>query len=280
MEFNSLTITVILIIFAFIVGVITRRRSKDRCLNNFDKSPVTIEKVNGEIITKGILNVKTTGLEVNFPEIIKTLKGFNVSSYLIYKYEFPQIQAIIRPQDELSSKGQQKRNRKLRLTNRPSLFRKIIRKIRNIFNSLKDSFVEVMNISISYLTARKASPLLPHDKYVRSINSELLESVGLSHEPLLEPYIGHIVVFELIKNNEKIKLSGVLSDYTKDFIEFMDVMYQIAGEEAPQKVDLIVPQKIAIIRHLGTKIPYNFPFLKEIKSFSQKIYRIENDKEK
>jgi len=278
MELNSLTITIILIISAVVLGVLARKRRKDKCLRSFDKSPVTIEKINGEILTKGVLNVKTTGLEIKFPEPIKTNSGFILSSYLIYKYEFPQIQAIIRPQDELSSRGQKIRSRRLRLTYRPSLFRKIVRKIRNLFNSLKDSFIEVMNISISYLTARKASPLMTHDKYVRSINSELLESVGLSHEPLLEPYIGHVVVFELIKADEKIKLSGILSDYTKDFIEFMNVMYQIEGVDAPEKVDLIVPQKIAIIRHLSSKIPYKFPFLKEIKSFTAKIYKIENNK--
>lgn len=277
MELNSFTITIILIISAVVVGVIARRRSKDRCLNMFDKSPVTIEKINGQVITKGVLKVKTTGLEIKYPEPIHTSKGFLISSYLIYKYEFPQLQAIVRPHNELSSKGQQKRRRKLKITNRPSILRKLIRKIRNLFNSLKDSFIEVMNISISYLTTRKASPLLAHDKYVRSINSDLLESVGLSHEPLLEPYIGHVVVFELIKAEEKIKLSGILSDYTKDFIAFMDVTYKMKIDEEPVKVDMIVPQKIAIIRHLSSKIPYKFPFLKEIKSFTDKIYKIENN---
>ena len=153
---------------------------------------------------------------------------YAIRSY--YEYEFPQIQAIIRPHEELSSKGQNKRQRMLRKVNRPTLFRVIVRKIRNLFNSLKDSFVEVMNISISYLSMRKNSVLVPHDKYVRSMNTELLESVGLSHEPLLEPYIGHRVVFEMIKSEEKIKLSGILSDYTKDFIVFMDVDYKIPGE--------------------------------------------------
>ncbi len=279
MEFNSLTITITLIISAVILGVSSKRRNKDRCLNSFDKSPVTIEKITGEIITKGVLKVRTTGLEIKYPEVITTPKGFSLSSYLLYKYEFPQIQAIIRPQVELSQKGQKKRDKKLESSNRPNLFRKIIRKTRNLFNSLKDSFLEVMNISMNYLSSKKSSTLLAHDKYVRTINSELLESVGLSHEPLLEPYIGHIVVVEYIKEKEKIKLRGILSDYTKEFLLLMNVKYQIPGENEPQIVDMIIPQKLAIVRHLGTKIPYKFPFLKEIKSFTARIYKIESKKE-
>ncbi|MBN2891776.1 MAG: hypothetical protein JXL97_07905 [Bacteroidales bacterium] len=280
MEFNSLNITILLIISAVIVGFIARRRSKDRCLRDFNKSPITVEKINGNIIAKGILDVKTTGLVINFPEMIMTPQGFPISSTLIYKYEFDLIQAIIRPHEELSQHGKNKRERKLKKTHRPTLLRKAVRKIRNIFNALKDSFLEIMNISITYLTARKASILMPHDKYVRNINSELLESVGMSHEPLLEPYIGHMIVFEMIKSDKKIKLSGILKDYTKEFIEVMDVNYILPNETEPELVDMIIPQKLAIVRHFSEKIPYRFAFLKEITSFSSKISKIESDKEK
>ncbi len=280
MEFDSLTITIILVLAAIIIGIISRKRSKDRCLLDFDKSPVTIEKIDGTVLAKGVLKVKTTGMIINFPKTIKTHSGFLISSYLLYKYEFDLIQAIIRPHEELSEKGLSKRNNKLRKTYRPSLFRKIIRKIRNLFNALKDSFLEIMNISLSYLTARKTALLTPHDKYVRKLNNNLLESVGMSHEPLIEPFIGHYVVFELIKSKEKIKLSGVLKDYTKDYIEITDVKYTMPEEKEPQMVDMIVPQKLAVIRHFSGKIPYNFPFLKEIRTFALKINKVERNKEK
>lgn len=279
MEFNSLTITILLIVVVSIMGIIARRRKKDRCLRDFKNSPVTIEKIDGTTIAKGILTVKTTGLVVNFPEVITTPKGFSISSSLIYKYEFDFIQAIIRPHEELSLDGKKKREKKLRKTYRPTLVQKIIRKIRNTFNALKDSFLEIMNISMTYLTTKKTSILTSQDKYVRNINTELLESVGMSHEPLLESYIGHLVVFELLKADQKIRFSGVLKDYTKEFIEVMDVEYSLPGEEKTQIVDLIVPQKLAVIRHLSERIPYKFPFLKEIKSFTSKISKIEKNKE-
>lgn len=279
MKFDSLTITILLIVVVFVMGIIARRRKKDRCLQDFNNSPVTVEKIDGTTIAKGILTVKTTGLVVNFPEVITTPKGFSISSSLIYKYEFDFIQAIIRPHEELSLQGKQKREKKLRKTYRPTLVRKIIRKIRNIFNTLKDSFLEIMNISMTYLTTKKSPILVPHDKYVRNINTELLESVGMSHEPLLESYIGYLVVFELLKADEKISFSGILKDYTKEFIEVMDVEYSLPGEEKTQIVDLIVPQKLAVIRHFSERIPYKFPFLKEIKSFTSKISKIEKNKE-
>ena len=278
MEYNSLTITVLLIIVAVILGIIARRRKKDRCLRDFKNSPVLVEKIDGTIIAKGVLSVKTTGLIINFPQIIKTANGHLISSSLIYQYEYDLIQAIIRPHEELSDEGRKKRNKRLLKTYRPTLNRKIIRKIRNIFNSLKDSFLEIMNISMTYLTKQKSSILASQDKYVRNINTELLESVGMSHEPLIEQYIGHFVVFELLKNEKKIKLTGVLKDYTKDFIEIMNVKYIVADETEAQIVDLIVPQKLAVIRHFSEKIPYKFPFLKEIRNFSSKISKIELNK--
>jgi hypothetical protein len=280
MEFNSLTITVLLIITAIFLGILARRRSKDRVLNNFDKSPVSIEKIDGKIIASGILKVKTTGLELVYPQEEKEKEGFTLNSFLIYKYEFPQIQAIIRHHESMGLKDKRIREKKIKIAYRPSIFRLIIRKIRNFFNALKDSLLDILNISFTYFAGKKSTILLQHDKYVKSMNSELLESFGLSHEPLLEPYLGHYVVFELIKYDKKIKLSGILQDYTKEFLEFTDVNYIIQGDTIATKVDLIVPQKLAIVRHLSDKLPYYFPLIDNIvyyKKRSQESPIIKND---
>ncbi len=278
METTSFNYTLLLIVVVAILGLLARRRKKDRCLRNFEDSPVTIEKIDGTLFTKGILNVKTTGLILNFPKIIYTTNKLRISSTLIYKYEFEFIQAIIRPYSELSLQGKKKRAHLLRKSSRPNLIRKSIRLVRNVFNLLKDSFLEIMNISVSYLTTKRATGLMAHDKYLKDINANLIESVGLSHEPLLEPYIGHKIVFELLKKDKKIKLQGILQDYTKEFIQVSNVMYHIAGKENPELVDMIIPQKLIVVRHYSKKIPYQFPFLKEIKSFSHQIAKIERNK--
>ena len=118
---------------------------------------------------------------------------------------------------------------------------------------MRDSIVEVVNIFISH--AKKAGPaagvLTSQDKYVSKMKQELAGSVGASFEPLLEKYIGHKVVLELIKGDKMLEYCGVLKEYTAEFVEVMDVDYKEKEEQAAKKGDLVVPRKYGIVRHLG-----------------------------
>ncbi len=80
---------------------------------------------------------------------------------------------------------------------------------------------------------------------------ELMSSMGTSFEPLLERYIGHRVVLEFIKGEKIFKYSGVLKDYTAEFIEIIDVNYSAREDQPARKADLVVPRKYGVIRHLG-----------------------------
>ncbi len=245
---DPLYFTIILVISAVFVGVLSKARNKDRCLKHIKNYPVIIENIKQKIIAKGKLKVKSTGLEICLPEVSEPAQNIKQATYLLYKYEFEQIQAIIVPVVEINNS--KNRVKKFNLLRHPGVYRKIIRKIRNIFNSLKDSFIEVMNIGISYLTAKKFVALQAHDKYVRNLNTELLESVGMSHDPLLENYLGKCVVVEFLKGTQKIYLKGILYDYTKKFIEILDVDYQLPASDERVKSDMILPQKYTIIRGL------------------------------
>jgi len=76
-------------------------------------------------------------------------------------------------------------------------------------------------------------------------------SVGTSFEPLLERYIGHKVVLEMIKGDKIFEYCGVLKDYTAEFIEIMDVNYKIKEDQPARTADLVVPRKLGLIRHLA-----------------------------
>lgn len=103
--------------------------------------------------------------------------------------------------------------------------------------------------------AKKATPagavLSSQDKYVSQMKQELMGSVGTSFEPLLERYIGHKVVLELIKGDKVFEYCGVLKDYTAEFVEIMDVDYKVKEGEAARRADLVVLRKYGIVRHLG-----------------------------
>ena len=245
-------ITIIFIILAAGVGAFIRKRSRDKCLRDFEQNMVTLEDTAGKKIW-GKLRVENTGLEFVYPQKQKDPDGHEEASYILYKYEYPRIGAVARFHDELSDRNKKGREKELKRTYHPGFWRRLKRRVLNVFRTVRDSVVEIVNLLISQ--AKKATPagkvLTSQDKYVTQMKKELAGSVGASYEPLLERYIGHRVVLEMSKGDKLDKYWGVLKDYTAEFVEIMDVDYQV-NETAPvRKADLVVPRKYSVVRHLG-----------------------------
>ena len=249
---SATAITILFIIFAAGVGAFVRKRSRDKCLRDFEHNMVTLEDTSGKTIW-GKLRVENTGLEFIYPEKQKDEDGHDEASYILYKYEYPNIGAVIRFHDELSQSNKKEREEELKRTYHPGQWSRLKRKTLNVFRTVRDSVVEIVNLVISQ--AKKATPagkvLTSQDKYVSQMKQELMGSAGTSFEPLLERYIGHKVVLELIKADKILEYCGVLKEYTAEFIEIMDVDYAIKQDEPARKADLVVPRKHSLIRHLG-----------------------------
>ncbi|MFQ6127013.1 MAG: hypothetical protein ACE5R6_20750 [Candidatus Heimdallarchaeota archaeon] len=251
-EIPFTAITIIFIGLAAVVGALIRRISKDKCLKDFSRNMVTLQEISGKIVW-GKLRVENTGLEFIYPQKHKDKEGHDETSYILYKYEYPNIAALIRFHDELSERNKKEREEELKRTYHPTLLRRFGRKIKSIFKTVRDSVIEVVNLLISQ--AKKATPagtvLTSQDKYVSQMKQELISSAGTSYEPLLERYIGHKVVLELIKGDKISEHCGVLKDYTAEFVEIMDVDYKLKEDQPIRKADLVVPRKLSVIRHLG-----------------------------
>jgi len=161
--------------------------------------------------------------------------------------------ALIRFHDELSEQNKKKRQIELKKAYHPTLLRRMKRKTLNVFRTLRDSVMEVVNLLISQ--AKKATPagavLSSQDKYVSQMKQDLMGAAGTSYEPLLEKYIGNRVVLEMVKADKVIEYWGVLKEYTAEFIEVMDVNYQLKEDQPARKADLVVLRKYGLIRHLG-----------------------------
>jgi len=268
--FDSLSITILIILAAALISAFSRRVKRDKCLYDFNNDPVSLEKITGKITAKGILKVENTGLEFIYPEEITNEEKNHVhSSYIFYKYEFPQIQALIRFNDELSKQGKKATEKELKKTYKPSVIKKFRRKIQNIFKTISDSLTELANAMVAHFQKSSVSGaiLKSQDKYLKQINQNLIESVGSSFDPLLEKYIGHKIVFDLIKGENVHQYSGILKNYTANYIEILDVLYETENSDY-RKADIIVPQKIGIIRHLGEKKEESLVFsIKELKKW-------------
>jgi len=245
-------ITIIFIVLATAVGAFVRKRSRDKCLRDFEQNMVTLEDTAGKTIW-GKLRVENTGLEFVYPEKQKDEDGHDEASYILYKYEYPKIGVVVRFHDELSEDNKKAREKELEKTYHPTVLRRFKRKIKNVFKTVRDSVMEIVNLLISQ--AKKATPaskmLTSQDKYVSQMKQELMGSVGTSFEPLLERYIGHKVVLEMIKGDKLFEYCGVLKEYTAEFVEIMDVNYKIKEDQPAGTADLVVPRKLGVIRHLA-----------------------------
>ncbi len=249
---SATAITILFILIAAGVGAFVRKRSRDKCLRDFERNRVTMESKSGKTIW-GTLRVENTGLEFIYPEKHKDQQGHEEASYLLYKYEYPEIQAVIRFHDDLSEPNKKEREKELKRTYHPGPWRRFKGRLLNIFRTIRDSVVEIINLLISQ--TKKATPagkvLTSQDKYVSQMKQELVEATGTSFEPLLERYIGHTVVLEMVKADKILEYCGVLKEYTAEFVEIMDVDYAVKDDQPTRKADLVVPRKHGLIRHLA-----------------------------
>ena len=249
---SATAITILFIIFAAGLGAFIRKRSRDKCLRDFEQNMVTLEDTAGKTIW-GKLRVENTGLEFVYPQKQKDEDGHDEASYILYKYEYPKIGLVIRFHDDLSDENKKAREKELEKTYHPDWERRLKRKTLNVLRTVRDSVVEIVNLVISQ--AKKATPagkvLTSQDKYVSQMKQELMGSVGASFEPLLEQYIGHKVVLEMIKGDKIFEYCGVLKEYTAEFIEIMDVNYKTKEDQSARIADLAVPRKLGLIRHLA-----------------------------
>ncbi len=245
-------ITIVFIALAAIVAAFIRRTAINKCLKDFVGFVVTLEDTSGQTVL-GKLRLENTGLELIYQEKRPSPAGHAEASYILYKHEYPTIQTLIRFHDDLTEQGKEQRESQLKRTYHPGPLRRLGRKIKNVFKTIRDSIVEILNLLISH--AKKAAPVAAtmtgQDKYVSQMKKELVGSVGTSYEPLLERYIGQKVVLDLIKGDKVFEYYGVLKDYTAQFIEIMDVDYRITEDGDAKRADLVMLRKNGIVRHLG-----------------------------
>lgn len=260
---DSFTITLLVIMGLTLVAGLVKQFYRDKCLRHFQRFPVVLEKVSG-LRVKGMLHARSTGIELIYHrnkkmatsklsagQLRQAAPAYKETSYLYYQYEYPQLQLIVRPVDELNEKELKRRNRQLRRAYHPGVFRRFIRSFFNTLKLLRNSLGEILDISLMQIQRKgKAGKVLKTQKEsVSRLREELVESVGMSVDPMLERYLGHRVVFELLRNDLKEKYTGILKDYSSLFLEFMDVEFLLDEKTGPVKVDMLVPQKYGVVRH-------------------------------
>ena len=77
-----MTVTIIFIVLATFVGVLLKRRSKDRCLNGFSSYMITLANTAGKNFW-GKLHVENSGLELLYETPHKDSDGHSETGYIL-----------------------------------------------------------------------------------------------------------------------------------------------------------------------------------------------------
>jgi hypothetical protein len=250
--FNPVVVTILFIVLSTFVGAFIKGRKKDKCLKAFRGFIITLEDVTGKRIW-GRLDIEATGMELTYTQAHDDTDGHIESSYMLYKYEYGNISALIRYHDYLSEENLKRRNAELEKAYHPGGLRRAGRRTVNVFKTIRDSIMEVSNVLLSQAkkTTGAGTLLKTQDKYVSQMKNQVIGSADTAYEPLLEKYIGHRVVAEFLHKDQSVEMTGVLKDYTAEFIEMLDVEYWTGKEDQRKKADIILLRKRAVIRHLA-----------------------------
>lgn len=246
---DTFAITIISIVAVTIIGMFVQRRKRDRCLQDFSGSLVTLEMKNGDLV-RGNLVVENTGLEIVYDSDFWDEAGLARASYILYKPEFVNIQAVIRFCSDLDEKAAKARERELEEMSHTESFQRLGRKLRNFINTIRDSLMEISNIFMGRVKATPAGAILSsQDKYIAQARAHLTTQ-GTAFEPMLERHMGKRVLVEVTRGEKVDRISGLLKEYTAEFIEIMDADYKVKEGEQTRKVDLIIPRSLGTVRNL------------------------------
>ena len=141
---NTVSLTILFILGVSLLTMILNRRTRARCLQDFDGFLTTVSDKNGKRLY-GILAVSTTGLEFCYRDNHLDKDGHIETSSILYRQEFNTVWVFLRFHDDLSPENQVRRQRQLQRSFHPSFYRRIARGTRNLMVNLKDAFTDIMS---------------------------------------------------------------------------------------------------------------------------------------
>ena len=236
---SAATIFYVTLLFIFLTAIVTAVATKwtrDKCLKFLHGYHVTLERARGQTIW-GQLKVFSAGVEVVYDHPFVDPRGRKKTSFMIYQHELEQqVLSLMRYHDELDDAQKRSRDKQVQKTFNPGPIKRLMRGVRNFVNTLRDAFNAAIGAAIGqFQRMNPASAVLTTSAgNVTQIGQTLLgKFAGNAYEPLLEQYIGHPVILDVVDpinpNNATVEYAGYLGDYTQQFIAILNVTHA-AGE--------------------------------------------------
>lgn len=120
---STILITAALLLAGALISGYVKGREKDRSLNSFSGYHVTLEMLDGRLVW-GEMTLHPTGLELTYRSDVQDEHHIE-ASYILYKSEYPQIQAIYRYVDDMAGPQWEKRQEALESSFHPNLWRRL-----------------------------------------------------------------------------------------------------------------------------------------------------------
>jgi hypothetical protein len=243
---STLLITAAILLGGALISGFLKGREKDRVLNAFSGYHITLEKVNGRLVW-GEMTLQPTGMELIYRSDVQDEQHVE-TSYILYKDEFPQIQAVYRYCDEMESKQWQRREQELRRCFHPGFWQRLRRRSRNVVNLVSDSLGQAIGILVGQIQASTQGLTAGSEDYISNVGKNIVGYVGTRYDPLLERYVGTRVVVEVTEGDTVYEHIGILKDYTADFLEILDVHYPNQTAVHVREEDCCVEQGLRVVR--------------------------------
>ncbi len=260
----SFIITLGVIVLTTLVGAYLRSRRRDRCLADFHGYHITVERKDNRIIW-GDMHLQPTGFEMVYRSDVQD-EDHMEASYVYYKDEYSDIQAIYRYARDLTPDLQERRARSVEKSLHPGILRRIRRSLRNFLSIATDAFSEALTMSLGRVRRKGAALITDTSQtYLRGISKDLIGYVGTSFDPLLEKFVGTRVVVEVVEDESIHEHAGMLKEYSADFLEVLDVYYPLpqevklsgqTGYQIADKVTIEVEDKQLRIHNLADQPQY------------------------
>lgn len=243
----SFILTLGVIVLATLIGAYLRSSHKDRCLTDFNRYHITVERKDNRVMW-GVMELQPTGFELIYRSDVADDEGHMETSYIFYKDEYADIQAIYRHARELTPDLQKRRARSVERSLHPGVLRRARRSIRNFLSTAADSFAEALTLTLGRVRRKGAAVVTDTSQtYIRGISKDVIGYVGTSFDPLLERFVGTRVVVEVVEDNEIHEHVGMLKEYSADFLELFDVYYPLPQEvKLSSKTDYQIADKVTI----------------------------------
>jgi hypothetical protein len=239
------------IILITMFGAYLRSSRCDPCLESFNDYMVTLERADGKVIW-GELELESTGFELSYRDSVQDSNHIE-SSYVLYGSEFSEIQALYRYVDELEPEERERRQRDLDKYFHPGLLVRLSRTLQHFFSLAGESLTEVLGMVMGRLRkpAGRYIGEVSDDHFMRFSNA-VVGSVGSTFDPLLERFVGHKIVVEVVEDGEAHEHVAVFKNYSADFFELLDVQYPQARSLSLNVQEQTLRDSVTIVREKST----------------------------